>query len=133
MLYSAYLRHLLDQQPLRRTLYRLCVWVSLEMHPDKRRQRGIPVTQEDRERFIRAKEAYEVLSDPKRRKVYDALGELGVQLTENPTSVDQNKVMRTMSHMSETTRCSILLIALAFVGFFRKIISPPNLLDEGGL
>ena len=92
--------------------------ISLEMHPDKRRQRGIPVTQEDRERFIRAKEAYEVLSDPKRRKVYDALGELGVQLTENPTSVDQNKVMRTMSHMSETTRCSILLIALAFVGFF---------------
>ena len=48
--------------------------ISLEMHPDKRRQRGIPVMQEDRERFIRAKEAYEVLSDPKRRKVYDALG-----------------------------------------------------------
>jgi len=92
--------------------------ISLEMHPDKRRQKGLDTTPEDRQKFVDVKEAYEVLGDPKRRKVYDSLGELGLQLTENPTSIDQTKVMRTMSHMSESTRCGILLVALAFVGFW---------------
>ena len=47
---------------------------SLEMHPDKLRQHGKVATPEDVERFRRVKEAYEVLSDPQRRKVYDRLG-----------------------------------------------------------
>eukprot|EP00629_Pelagomonadales_sp_RCC1024_P015797 CAMPEP_0119270684 /NCGR_PEP_ID=MMETSP1329-20130426/7589_1 /TAXON_ID=114041 /ORGANISM="Genus nov. species nov., Strain RCC1024" /LENGTH=164 /DNA_ID=CAMNT_0007270711 /DNA_START=127 /DNA_END=618 /DNA_ORIENTATION=- len=91
---------------------------SLEMHPDKRAQHGLETTPEDVERFRRVKEAYEVLSDPQRRKVYDRLGELGLKMTENPASVPPEAVMKTMQHMSEACRCYIILGILACIGFF---------------
>ncbi len=44
---------------------------SLSLHPDKLKQRGISVTEEHTKEFLSVKEAYDILSDPKRRKRYD--------------------------------------------------------------
>ena len=92
--------------------------LSLRMHPDKRAQRGETMTAEDEASFQRCKEAYECLSDPKRRKIYDSLGELGLKLHENPTSVQSEMVLKTLSKMSEGCRAAILLGVLFAVGFF---------------
>lgn len=60
--------------------------LSLNLHPDKLAQRGIENTPEIRQKFQKIKEAYEVLSDPKRKKIYDNLGELGLKIYENRAS-----------------------------------------------
>ena len=44
---------------------------SLSLHPDKLKQRGIASTEETTEQFLKVKQAYEILTDPKRRKIYD--------------------------------------------------------------
>eukprot|EP01034_Spumella_vulgaris_P029841 gene29841-36962_t len=44
---------------------------------DKLAQKGIEVTAEHKQKFLKVKEAYDVLSDPKRRRLYDELGTLG--------------------------------------------------------
>lgn len=44
---------------------------SLSLHPDKLAQRGIAVTPEHSQQFLKIKEAYDILSDPKRRRLYD--------------------------------------------------------------
>ena len=51
---------------IRRAFRRL----SLSLHPDKLRQRGVVPTPEANARFARAREAYEALSTPTRRAVY---------------------------------------------------------------
>ena len=51
---------------IRRAFRRL----SLALHPDKLRQRGVVPTREADARFARAREAYEALSTPTRRAVY---------------------------------------------------------------
>ena len=58
--------------------------LSLRYHPDKLRQRGETMTEEKQEQFRQIKQAYEVLSDPERRKVYDRLGINGLTLREDP-------------------------------------------------
>jgi hypothetical protein len=60
--------------------------LSLNLHPDKLAQRGIENTPETRQKFLKIKEAYEVLSDPKRKKIYDNIGELGLKIYENRAS-----------------------------------------------
>ena len=52
------------------------------------------VTQEHKQRFLKVKEAYDVLSDPKRRKLYDELGATGLKLVENPTEVDHTQLLK---------------------------------------
>ena len=49
---------------------------SLNMHPDKLSQRGITVTEEHSKAFLKLKESYDILSDPKRRKIYDQVSHL---------------------------------------------------------
>lgn len=44
---------------------------SLALHPDKLAQKGITVTAEHSQKFLKVKEAYDILSDPKRRRLYD--------------------------------------------------------------
>lgn len=61
--------------------------VSLQLHPDKLAQRGIEVTDEHKATFLKVKEAYEILGDPKRKKTYDSLGYFGLKLKENPTDL----------------------------------------------
>ena len=64
--------------------------VSLRLHPDKLAQRGKVLTQEDQETFARAKDVYNVLSNPSRKAVYDRYGANGVRWTEDPSSIDPN-------------------------------------------
>jgi curved DNA-binding protein len=56
--------------------------LSLAYHPDKLRQRGETLTEEMQEKFRGIKQAYEVLSDPEKRKLYDTLGVNGILLRE---------------------------------------------------
>ncbi len=65
---------------------------SLQMHPDKLAQKGQTVTAADRDRFTRMRHAYEVLSDPRRRETYDAIGEQGMKWVEEPLSVDPQEL-----------------------------------------
>lgn len=62
--------------------------LSLSMHPDKLKQKGIEETDEIRQQFLRIKEAYSVLNDVKKRKLYDDIGETGIKLLEDPAQVD---------------------------------------------
>ncbi|CAN0088696.1 unnamed protein product, partial [Hapterophycus canaliculatus] len=57
---------------------------SLQMHPDKLNQRGQEVTEQDRADFQKMKSAYDVLSDPQKRELYDQLGETGMLMMEDP-------------------------------------------------
>ena len=47
---------------------------ALQLHPDKN------LTQETSETFAEVNEAYEVLSQPRRREIYDAFGKEGLRL-----------------------------------------------------
>jgi DnaJ-class molecular chaperone len=61
---------------------------------DKLAQRGVEVTAEHKQKFLKIKEAYDVLSDPKRRRLYDQLGASGLKLMEHPTEVDPMTILR---------------------------------------
>jgi len=57
--------------------------ISLRLHPDKIRQRfQRDVTPEETAQLLLAKEAYQILSDPDRRKIYRELGEQGLKMSE---------------------------------------------------
>lgn len=85
---------------------------SLSIHPDKLAQRGIELTAEHKHEFQRLKEAHEVLTDPKRKKLYDQLGESGLQLMENPNPVTLIKNFQ--KHKAD--QCSIVLLLAFLVG-----------------
>ena len=61
--------------------------LSLRYHPDKIRQRGESMTPDLEGRFQKVKDAHAVLSVPRKRRLYDQLGSLGVALVDNPQSV----------------------------------------------
>jgi hypothetical protein len=44
--------------------------------------------------FLQTKEAYDVLSDPKRRRLYDELGASGLRLLESPQSVNPVELIK---------------------------------------
>eukprot|EP01032_Pedospumella_encystans_P038857 gene38857-44046_t len=88
--------------------------LSLSVHPDKLAQRGIEVTAEHKQKFLKIKEAYDVLSDPKRRKLYDRLGASGLKLMENPTEVDPMVILRNYQKNHKDRTVIVLFIALVF-------------------
>jgi len=92
--------------------------LARSQHPDKRAQRGEMISESDVAEFQRIKEAYECLSDGKRRRVYDTVGELGLQLTENPASVSPESVIRKVSKVGNRCRCLVLFFIFCCVGFF---------------
>ncbi|KAL7500593.1 hypothetical protein ACHAWT_011225 [Skeletonema menzelii] len=86
---------------------------SLQMHPDKLAQRGKTVTAEDRDRFTRMRNAYEVLSDPRRRETYDRIGERGMKWMEDPLSIDPQELAHNFATSSILDRSKIFAIFLA--------------------
>ena len=61
---------------------------------DKLSQKGVEVTAEHKQQFIRLKEAYDVLSDPKRRRLYDEYGLTGLKLMENPAELNHIQLLK---------------------------------------
>lgn len=91
---------------------------SLQLHPDRLAQKGITVTPEHNLQFQGLKEAYDILSDPKKRKMYDAIGANGVKLMENPQDVNptdfiknfqSNRADRMKIAITLTIICAIIL------------------------
>jgi DnaJ-class molecular chaperone len=67
---------------------------SLSLHPDKLAQKGIQVTEKDKEQFLKVKQAYDILSDPKRRKLYDQYGITGLKLIEAPQEINPADLLK---------------------------------------
>lgn len=88
---------------------------SLEMHPDKLNQRGQEVTEQDRAKFQKMKGAYDVLSDPQKREVYDQLGETGMMMMEDPFAAKDNMVKNFLK-MGTRDRLRLVIFVLLFVG-----------------
>jgi len=93
--------------------------LSLSFHPDKLRQRGETLTEEMQEKFRKIKQAYEVLSDPERRKIYDSLGINGINLREDPGSFMQNpaKLQELVNKADKRAWCVVLSITTTILGF----------------
>eukprot|EP00559_Dactyliosolen_fragilissimus_P003581 CAMPEP_0184863796 /NCGR_PEP_ID=MMETSP0580-20130426/12473_1 /TAXON_ID=1118495 /ORGANISM="Dactyliosolen fragilissimus" /LENGTH=603 /DNA_ID=CAMNT_0027362323 /DNA_START=9 /DNA_END=1817 /DNA_ORIENTATION=+ len=97
---------------------------SLQMHPDKLAQRGVPVTDSEQLKFTRMKEAYEVLSDPDKRETYDTIGERGMKWLEEPFSMDPEELTRNFASSSVVDRSKIfgIFVAIAIAIFFLPIL-----------
>lgn len=97
---------------------------SLLMHPDKLSQKGQSVSEADRDRFTRMKHAYEVLSDPRRRETYDAIGERGMKWVEEPLSVDPQELAHNFATSSVLDRSKVFAI---FLGIYTAVFVLPIL------
>ena len=60
--------------------------LALKYHPDK-----VPEDQKEKaeEKFLKVSEAYAVLSDPEKRKIYDSYGKKGVEAFEKGWKPEQ--------------------------------------------
>lgn len=87
---------------------------TLQLHPDKLAQRGIQVTPEESLKFVKCKEAYEVLSDPKRRKRYDQLGLLGLKILENPRDINPSELIKNFKRNQKDRFKIAVLLGLLF-------------------
>ena len=92
---------------------------SLQLHPDKIAQRasaGDKTEEEIRRDFQRVKEAYETLSDPQKREMYDGLGPLGMKFINNPQSaLDPHALLDNLAKSSFCDRTKLFVIVLVFV------------------
>ncbi len=52
------------------------------------------MTPEHKQRFLKLKEAYDVLSDPKRKRLYDEYGASGLKLLENPAEMNHLELLK---------------------------------------
>jgi len=93
--------------------------LSLAYHPDKLAQRGETLTDDMRDKFRKIKLAYEVLSDPERRKVYDSLGVNGLTLKEDPGSFfqDPSKMQELVAQADKRAWCVVLSITTLILSF----------------
>ena len=93
--------------------------LSLAYHPDKLRQRGQTLTEEMQDKFRKIKQAYEVLSDPERRRTYDRLGANGLQLKEDPGSFmqDPRKIQELVQKADRRAYCVVLTSAALVLGY----------------
>jgi len=93
--------------------------MSLAYHPDKLRQRGEVLTEEQQQKFRDIKQAYEVLVDPERRKLYDALGINGLTLHEDPSSFmkDPQKMQEMIARADKRAYCVVLSIVTLVLSY----------------
>mmetsp|Transcript_29195 Transcript_29195/g.53852 ORF Transcript_29195/g.53852 Transcript_29195/m.53852 type:complete len:705 (-) Transcript_29195:178-2292(-) len=96
---------------------------SLQLHPDKLRQRGMRyqgeiITEEEaRSRFQQMKGAYDTLSDPKKREIYDALGHKGMDFVINPSKAwDPHALLGNLAKSSVFDRAKLMALVLIFFG-----------------
>lgn len=85
-----------DQSALKKAYRRL----ALEYHPDKQGEKSEAEKKEAERAFIAVSNAYEVLSDPKKRQMYDTFGESGPKGGGNTASaMDLAKAMELLKSM----------------------------------
>jgi len=96
---------------------------SLLLHPDKLRQRGMKyegqiITEDEaRARFQQMKAAYDTLSDPKKRQLYDALGHKGLDFVQNPSHAwDPHVLLGNLAKSSLFDRTKLITLVLLFFG-----------------
>jgi len=96
---------------------------SLQLHPDKLRQRGMKyegqiITEDEaRARFQQMKAAYDTLSDPKKRQLYDALGHKGLDFVQNPSHAwDPHVLLGNLAKSSLMDRTKLITLVLLFFG-----------------
>ncbi|KAL9185317.1 hypothetical protein ACHAXT_003094 [Thalassiosira profunda] len=96
---------------------------SLQLHPDKLRQRGMRyngevITEDEaRSRFQHMKAAYDTLSDPKKRQVYDALGHRGMDVVNNPShAYDPHVLISNLAKSSVFDRAKLMALVVVFFG-----------------
>jgi len=96
---------------------------SLQLHPDKLRQRGMRyqgevITEEEaRSRFQQMKAAYDTLKDPKKRQIYDALGHRGMEFVINPShAYDPHVLLGNLAKSSVFDRAKLMALVLIFFG-----------------
>jgi hypothetical protein len=99
---------------------------SLMMHPDKVAQFSNAThktEQEIQHEFVLIKEAYETLSDPNKRSLYDALGKEGMKaMNREDGGLNIHSFVYNLSHSSCIDRSKLFLLPLLLVGFF--LITP---------
>ena len=100
---------------------------ALEYHPDKIKQRHRrEPTEEEKEMDLKIKEVYKVLSDPRRRKIYNRLGSEGYRFAENPgelmQSEDGGKII--IENFQRNNADKILALSLIFGIIFAGILQP---------
>lgn len=89
---------------------------SLMLHPDKiaqRAEQGDKTPEEIRRDFQKVKEAYECLSDPKQREIYDGLGSLGTKFLNNPqAAMDPHTLLENLAKSSMCDRTKLSAVVL---------------------
>ncbi|KAJ8554757.1 hypothetical protein ON010_g9724 [Phytophthora cinnamomi] len=93
---------------------------ALQLHPDKRGN-----TPESQEEFTRMKQAYDVLSDPQKREVYDQVGEDGIKLMEDYGNMSPEEMsillFRSMGAFGARGKCVLILLVSLLFAFFLLI------------
>ncbi|KAG7394041.1 hypothetical protein PHYBOEH_005899 [Phytophthora boehmeriae] len=93
---------------------------ALQLHPDKRGN-----TPESQEEFTRMKQAYDVLSDPQKREIYDQVGEDGIKLMEDYGNMSPEEMsillFRSMGAFGARGKCVLILLVSLLFGFFLLI------------
>ncbi|RHY33739.1 hypothetical protein DYB32_001455 [Aphanomyces invadans] len=90
---------------------------ALQLHPDKRGN-----TPEAQEEFTIMKSAYDILSDPKQRDIYDMMGEDGVKLVHQYGDLRPDELLvamlNSLAQSGPLGKCIIFSFVAVFVGFF---------------